>query len=207
MINKELKHYLDTKILTKYHTYDRGHNCEHIKAVANASIELADGHNLDMDMVYTAAIYHDLGLIEGRDTHHLSSARMLREDDFITNFLGPDRTHTVAQAIEDHRASSKTKPRSIYGEILSSADRIIDPDTIIMRTYYYGLEHYPKIGFKEQLDRIYEHIQDKYCEGGYLKIPILTKKNEAGLAKLRSLANDENSFKQYCKRLIEEKEV
>ena len=202
MINKELRDYLDNTILPRYSTYDKGHNIDHITEVANASLELAQGKNLDLDMIYTAAIFHDLGLIEGRETHHLTSAVMLRKDEFINDFFDSERINIIAMAIEDHRASCKNPPRTIYSEILSSADRIIEPNKIIMRTYYYGLDHYPEIDFEEQLVRIYEHIQNKYSENGYLKIPILTSKNKLGLSRLRELSSDKISFIAYCKELI-----
>ena len=202
MINKSLKEYLDTAILPRYKSYDKGHNEDHILEVVAGSLELAEGRDLNLDMVYTAAIFHDLGLPEGRETHHISSARLLREDEFINNYFDSIAIEIISMAIEDHRASSKNPPRTIYSEILSSADRIIIPDKVIMRTYYYGLDHYPQIQFEEQLERIYKHIQEKYGENGYLKIPIITKKNKEGLGRLRELASNKNKFLDYCKELI-----
>ncbi len=54
-----------------------------------------------------------------------------------------EEIETVAQAAEDHRASSDHDPRSIYGRIVAEADRLIDPVTIIRRTIQYVLSHYP----------------------------------------------------------------
>ncbi len=46
-------------------------------------------------------------------------------------------------------------------------------------------------------------MMEKYAEGGYMKVPILTSKNKEGLDRLRSLASDRDSFKEYCRVLIE----
>ncbi len=201
-VNSHLKKYLDNEILPQYKTYDKGHNTDHIEEVARGAMELASDYDVNCDMIYTAAIFHDLGLIEGRDIHHLASAKMLRNDNFISSYFTEDEINTIAEAIEDHRASSKTAPRTIYGEILSSADRIIDADKIIMRSFYHNEKHYPDCTLEENLDKIYNHIMDKYAEGGYLKLPIATKKNKAGLAHLRSLASCKSSFKAYCRELV-----
>lgn len=51
----------------------------------------------------------------------------------------------MAQAVEDHRASSDHEPRSIYGHIVAEADRFIEPEKIIERTVQYGFAHYPEL--------------------------------------------------------------
>ena len=67
-------------------------------------------------------------------------------------------------AIEDHRASSKNEPRSIYGKIISEADRQLDCETIIRRTIQFSLKNFPNYTFDEHYQRIIGHIQEKYGE-------------------------------------------
>lgn len=43
----------------------------------------------------------------------------------------------MSEAIEDHRASLEYIPRSIYGKIISSADRNTSIEDILKRTYEY----------------------------------------------------------------------
>ncbi len=200
----KLKDYLNNTILPKYDNYDKGHNRSHILDVVNGVQELSTNYDVNTEMLHTAAIFHDLGLIEGRDTHHITSAKMLREDKFICSYFNAQQINTIAEAIEDHRASSKTPPRSIYGEILSSADRIIDTNTIIIRSYYHNEKHYPNCNLQENLDLIYNHITNKYGINGYLRIPITTQKNKEGLEYLRTLLIDEISFKTYCTKIIQQ---
>lgn len=45
---------------------------------------------------------------------------------------------SFAQAAEDHRASGRSEPRSIYGKLVAEADRVIDCETIIRRTIQFG---------------------------------------------------------------------
>ncbi len=202
MINNELKEYLNNNILPQYDKFDKGHNRDHILAVAAGTMELAEQYDVNRDMLYTAALFHDLGLSEGRDTHHITSARMLKNDSFIKKIFSTEEILIIAESIEDHRASAKSEPRSIYGKILSSADRLIEPDTIIRRSFYHSEVVSPHFSTEEHINAIYNHITNKYSEGGYLKMPIITKRNAEGLAQLRELHRDEKSFKEYCAKLL-----
>ena len=51
---------------------------------------------------------------------------MIRADRQLAAWFTPQEIEIIAQAAEDHRASAKSKPRSIYGMIVAEADRIID---------------------------------------------------------------------------------
>ncbi|MFI3296762.1 MAG: HD domain-containing protein [bacterium] len=194
--------YLEEKILPCYDSYDKGHNREHIVEVVRGAMELAQEREVDIEMVITSAYFHDLGLCQGREIHHLASAKMLRNDLFINQYFTPTQIDIIAEAIEDHRASAKSNPRSIYGEILSSADRIIKLDTIIIRSYYHSEKHYPHFTFDEHIERIHNHIVTKYGENGYLRVPILTENNRLELQKLRAKLVNETEFKSYCAEVI-----
>ncbi len=198
-----LHKYLNHTILPIYDTYDKGHNRTHILDVVNGVYELAQLFpNVNIEMLHTAAIFHDIGIPQGRDTHHLTSAKLLRQDSFINTYFSPDDVETIAQAIEDHRASSPIPPRTIYGEILSSADRIIDTNTIIIRSYYHNEKHYPDLSIDDNIELIHKHITAKYGHGGYLTIPIITQRNQLGLDQLRALLSDSDYFKTYCRKHI-----
>ena len=93
----------------------------------------------------------------------------------------------MAQAVEDHRASNNSEPRSIYGKIVAEADRQIDSLTIIRRTISYGLSHYPELDREGHWLRTLEHIREKYADGGYLKLWIPESDNARKLEDLREL--------------------
>ncbi len=201
-LNKELKEYIDLNILPQYDLLDKAHNMNHINDVINNIFELGKNYDVDMDMLYICACYHDLGNATNRELHHLISADILRNDEYLNSIYDKANIELMAQAIEDHRASNKNAPRSLYGEILSSADRVIDVDTIIIRTYHYGVNKYPEITYDEQLERIYTHILEKYGEGGYLKVPIMTSKNQNNLNKLQALVKNKDEFMMHTVNIL-----
>ena len=182
----QLKEYIESEILPRYEGYDSAHRLDHIGAVIRRSADLARGYDVDADMVYTIAAYHDLGVCEGREFHHLSSARMMREDKKLRQWFSEEQIEVMAQAVEDHRASAKNAPRSVYGRIVAEADRQIDADTIVRRTIEYGLDNYPELDRQGQFNRFKEHIEEKYARGGYLKIWIPGGENDLKLKAFQS---------------------
>ena len=117
-------------------------------------------------MVYTVAAYHDLGLCEGREFHHIVSGKILLADETLRQWFTDEQMLQMKEAIEDHRASNRDAPRSIYGKIVAEADRIIDPEVTLRRTVQYGLSHYPEMDKEQQYERFRKHLADKYAEGG-----------------------------------------
>ena len=186
-----MKHYIETAILPRYKDFDPAHRIDHALQVIAESLKLAKHYDVDERMVYTIAAYHDIGLCEGRERHHLVSGRMLRADERLHEWFTDEEIETMAQAVEDHRASLDHAPRSIYGRIVAEADRLIDPMTVLLRTVQYGLSHYPELSKEQHYQRYCEHLQEKYAEGGYLKLWIPESDNAARLAELRALIADE----------------
>lgn len=191
----ELRTYIESEILPLYLGFDRAHGPEHARAVIGRSLALAEIYGLDLDMVYTAAAYHDTGLSEGRERHHLVSGRIIRADRNLRKWFNEEQIETIAQAAEDHRASAEREPRSIYGRILAEADRQIDPELTVRRTVQYGLSHYPEMDKEEHWRRMVEHLNAKYAEGGYLKLLIPESDNAARLAELRELMRNEERLR------------
>lgn len=169
-INPKLQEYIKTKILPLYLSFDSAHQPDHAKTVIDESMRLAQHYDVNPDMVYAIAAFHDTGLTEGRSTHHLASGTIIRKDTFLKEIFSPEDIETIAQAAEDHRASIDHEPRSIYGMIVAEADRCIDASTIVRRTIQYGLSHYPENDKEGHYERFLEHMKEKYAEGGYLKI-------------------------------------
>ena len=186
-----MKHYIETSILPRYKDFDPAHRTDHALQVIAESLKLAKHYDVDERMVYTIAAYHDIGLCEGRERHHLVSGRMLRADERLHEWFTDEEIETMAQAVEDHRASLDHAPRSIYGRIVAEADRLIDPMTVLLRTVQYGLSRYPELDKEEHYQRYCEHLQEKYAEGGYLKLWIPESANASRLAELRALIADE----------------
>ncbi len=195
-INNSLVQYIEQEILPRYEHYDAAHQRDHIDAVILRSLELAKHYDVNVDMVYAIAAYHDTGICEGRETHHLVSGRIIREDKRLHDWFDEQQIETMAQAAEDHRASSTHEPRSIYGKIVAEADRLIVPETVIKRTIQYGLDHYPDYDKEGQYQRFKEHMTEKYSDRGYLRLWLPESDNAPRLEELRKIIRDENKLRQ-----------
>lgn len=194
-MNERLKEYVENEVIPRYAFFDKAHREDHARSVIDEALRLAGFYDVDEDMVYAAAAFHDTGLIEGRETHHLVSGRIIREDPRLPEWFTPDQIETIAQAAEDHRASGTSDPRSIYGKIIAEADRDIIPLKILRRTVQYGLEHYPELSREEHWARFVGHLHEKYYYGGYLKLFIPESRNAAKLEELRQMIADETALR------------
>ena len=73
-----LQAYIESAIFPRYKDFDPAHRIDHALQVIAESLKLAKHYDVDERMVYTIVAYHDIGLCEGRERHHLVSGRMLR---------------------------------------------------------------------------------------------------------------------------------
>ena len=137
-MNKELQAYVEQAILPRYEHFDRAHGPEHARTVIEQSLALARHYQVDRQMVYAIAAYHDVGLEKGREMHHIHSGEILAADTKLRQWFSPQQIAVMREAVEDHRASSDHEPRTIYGRIVAEADRCIDPPTIVRRTIQYN---------------------------------------------------------------------
>jgi uncharacterized protein len=195
IMDKSLVEYIEEQIIPLYDGFDAGHGREHVEAVIAEAVRLAGFYDVDVDMVYAAAAYHDTGLRVDRKTHHLESGRIIREDRELGRWFTSEQIEVIAQAAEDHRASSDHEPRTIYGKIIAEADRQIIPESIILRTVQYGFKHYPELDKEGHWRRTCEHMAEKYDEGGYLKLWIPESRNAHGLASLRDIIHDKSRLR------------
>ena len=202
MIRQEIKTYIEQEILPRYDHFDTAHQRNHAEEVIERSLALAEHYEVNTDMVYTIAAYHDTGLCEGRDTHHLVSGRIIREDKNLREWFNEAQIETMAQAAEDHRASNGHEPRSIYGKIVAEADRLILPEKVIRRTIQFGLDHHPELDKEGQYQRFREHLLEKYSDTGYLRLWIPESDNAARLEELRAIIRDENAMREAFEQLF-----
>ena len=194
-MNPDLKAYVEEKIIPLYDRFDKGHRRDHAESVIAQALDLARHYDVDEDMVYAAAAWHDTGLCEGRERHHIVSARIIREDPRLPEWFSKEDIDTIADAAEDHRASSGHEPRTIYGRIVAEADRLIDAATVIRRTVQYSLGHYPGLDKEGHWQRCRSHLEEKYGEGGYLKLWIPESPNARRLQELRDIISDETRLR------------
>ena len=210
-----LEEYIYMYVVPEYAGFDAAHREDHAQTVIGQAMQLlermphwiceakAAGQDVskwDMevrrDILLAAAACHDLGLVNGRDNHHLDSGKIIRADEKLKEWFSDDEIETIAQAAEDHRASGKSAPRSIYGMLVAEADRVIDGDTIIRRTIQFGFKHYPDLDREGHIDRAVAHLREKYGRGGYLKLWIPWSDNAARLSELQDIIADDDAIRR-----------
>ncbi|MBR6438693.1 MAG: HD domain-containing protein [Bacteroidales bacterium] len=201
-INPEIVSCIESEIIPRYDNFDAAHQRDHVTMVIKQSLEIAEHLDVDPNMVYVIAAYHDTGLCEGRESHHEVSAQIIKADENLRKWFTEEQIQTMADAAEDHRASSKHEPRTIYGRIVAEADRFIDPETIVKRTIQYGLDHYPELSKEQQYDRMMQHLHEKYGRDGYLKLWFPNSPNAARLEKLRQMIDEENEIKKIFENFL-----
>jgi uncharacterized protein len=194
---EEIREFVEREIVPRYDGFDAGHGRDHVQTVISQALSLAQYYpEVDRCMLLVAAAYHDLGLAFGRDLHHIHSARIVREDERLQQWFNEDEINTIADAAEDHRASSDHEPRTIYGRIVAEADRIIDGETIVRRALQYGLKHEPGLDREGQYRRLMEHMREKYDYGGYLQLWIPESDNAKQLEAFRQTLANEEAFRR-----------
>ena len=209
-MNTALKCYIYQEVVPRYSEFDAAHKDDHALTVIDQAMELmrrrdswlagqadvADIWRSEIreDILLAASACHDLGLINGRERHHMDSGEIIRADVRLQEWFDESEIEIIAQAAEDHRASGTTSPRSIYGMIVAEADRVIDGETIIRRTIQFGFKHYPGLDRAAHIARAVEHLNEKYGRGGYLKLWIPWSDNAVRLAALQELIADTPSL-------------
>ncbi len=166
-ISPEVEEYIEKEIIPKYDGLG-GHTDEHIRQVIERSLRFyKQAPELNIDMVYIIAAYHDLGRLVDDETHNFESAKMMRKDKFLKKHFSADEIETMAQAVEDHRASLGREPRSKYGKLVSSADRNTNVPVMLGRVYDYAKHLHPDMTEDEVIEESRVRLREKYSPDGY----------------------------------------
>ena len=209
-IRYAIEEYIYNVIVPKYAAFDPAHREDHALAVIDNSMDLyrkaPEGirTGIDPEILATAAAAHDLGRIYGKKDHHINSGIIIRNDSSLRKWFDTEQIEHIAQAAEDHRASRQAEPRSIYGKIVSEADRLIDTHTVIRRTLLYGMDRYPELSHTDQIDRALDHLYDKYGADGYIQLWIPWSDNALRLLELRTLLADHETARTEVARIYRE---
>ena len=203
-VSLDLMEFVEKHILPRYAEFDKAHNMEHVTSVVRRSLDIARKLGADLDMAYTVAAYHDLGLSGPRAVHHITSGKILIADARLKRWFSQDKLKIMKEAVEDHRASASHAPRSIYGKIVAEADRDLEPERVFRRTVQFGLSNYAELDREGQWKRFCQHMENKYSHNGYIKLWIPGSPNEANLKKIRELIEDKTRLKEVFDRIYDE---
>ena len=212
-MNKDLIKYTEENIFPEYSKNESGHGIDHIKYVIKRSFDIVSQNKFDvnLDMVYIIAAYHDIGHHIDSKNHEKISAEIMSKDKELERFFNDEELRIIKEAIEDHRASSDHEPRSIYGRIVSSADRNNTVEDCLRRTYTYGLKLDPKSSDEELFERAYNVLLNKFGENGYAKFFFKDKEYEQFLKDIRKLLKDKEKYietqREYITKLKRENKL
>ena len=203
----DLVEFIETQILPQYASFDRAHNLEHVTRVIRRSLELAKRTGADINMVYTIAAYHDVGMSGPRAVHHITGGKILQSDARLKKWFSAEQIKIMKEAIEDHRASASRAPRSMYGKIVAEADRDIVPEVVFQRTVQYGLANYPELDKEHQWLRFKEHMDQKYSNNGYIRLWIPGSPNEEKLKELRNIIAKTSLLREQFEKYFNQENV
>lgn len=198
-VDSDLRDYVEANIFPRYARNDSGHQIDHINYVIRRSLKFASMvPDIDFDIVYVVAAYHDLGHCVDAFHHEQVSAKMVRTDAALRKFFASAEIETIAEAIEDHRSHIDCPRRSIYGKIIASADCNIKVDVMLRRTYSYRVKNFPAMPLEEVIEESRQHLCGKYGEEGYArgKIYFPDPEFDQALRELADLVNDPVAFRE-----------
>ncbi len=201
-LNEKLRVYIENNVFPQYNKNDKSHKIDHINYVINRCFELSKNKDIDINMLYVIAAYHDIGYHIDFKNHEFISAQIMYEDENLKKFFDDHQLQIMKEAIEDHRASLDREPRSIYGKLVSSADRNINVDDSLKRIYLYSVEHFNELNEDETIEECYKHTLKKFDKGGYVKFFFKDEKYEDYLNELRHILDNKEEFKSRLKKII-----
>lgn len=205
MVDDKIKQYIENNIFPSYEKNDNGHNLDHIMYVIKRSLKFANTlDDINYNMVYVIAAYHDIGHYIDRKNHEKVSSLMLLNDDNLKKFFSEEEIVIMSEAVYDHRASMDSEPRSIYGKIVSSADRNVDVDEILKRVCDYNIKHFPNLTEEQILENVKKHIIEKFGKNGYAvkKMYFEDLDYDTFLCDISKLVKNEEKFDNKIKKYI-----
>jgi len=117
------------EIVKKELTFCSAHNFDHVMRVYNLALHLAENENVDLDVIKTASLLHDIGGKKevddstGKTDHAIEGAKMAEP---ILNNLGysKDKIKHIQNCIISHRYRTENKPQTLEAKIVFDADKL-----------------------------------------------------------------------------------
>lgn len=200
-VNPELKKYIENKVFPEYEKNDQGHGILHIREVIRRGFALNSTLKLGLDenMIYAITACHDLGKYIDHENHNLIAAKIFIENEDMKRFFTDEQRQTIKEAIEDHRSSLEDTPRSIYGKLVSSADRNTRIEIVFIRSFFVGKWRTPDENIEDFLDFTFKRLTKRYGKEKPENMFLEDETYKTFLQDMRNLLKDEIKFKnRYC---------
>lgn len=204
-MNKDLIVYVKNSILPEYKKFDKAHNEEHVKAVIKRSFQIAISQKEDLnnDLIFAIAAYHDIGIMVARKNHNIHSANIVRNDKNLEKFFSDDEIEIIAQAVEDHSTHLRRCPRSIYGQIVADADKDTDIEHALGRTWQFAKKYFPNYSQEQMIENVYDDLCKRYGHNGSVQFWLSTQSTDCYFQAMRNLAINKDLFNEKIKEIID----
>ena len=165
-VDLKLRDYVEKKVFPLWELNDKGHGPIHRTEAIRRIFALNETFqlNLNPNMLFVIASYHDVGKYIDHKKHHLIAAEKFMEDEQIKQFFTDNQRIIIKEAIEDHRFSKEDDPRSVYGKLISSADRNTTIEIVFIRSFFVAKDRMPDMNINEYLDYTVNRLINKYSE-------------------------------------------
>lgn len=165
-VDLKLRDYVEKKVFPLWELNDKGHGPIHRTEVIRRIFALNETFqlNLNPNMLFVIASYHDVGKYIDHKKHHLIAVEKFMEDEKIKQFFTDNQRIIIKEAIEDHRSSKEDDPRSVYGKLISSADRNTTIEIVFIRSFFVAKDRMPDMNINEYLDYTVNRLINKYSE-------------------------------------------
>ena len=200
-VNPELKKYIERNIFPEYEKNDQGHGILHIREVIRRGFALNSTLKLGLDenMIYAITACHDVGKYIDHENHNLIAAQIFIENEDMKKFFTDEQRNIIKEAIEDHRSSLEDVPRSIYGKLVSSADRNTRIEIVFIRSFFVGKWRTPDENVEDFLDFTFKRLTKRYSKEKPENMFLEDETYKTFLKDMRNLLKNEVRFKnRYC---------
>ncbi len=197
---KDLSELFSKEVRELYCKNDYGHNVIHATAVHRLAQTFAKEIGLD-DMTTkaaeVAALYHDIGLIHGRDMHHIHGAEMFKDTQAfrwcVHNGIDVD---VVIKAILNHRSSTCDECLDIVSKIVADADT---------SSAGFDIELMLNRSTSTDMDEAYMHFNKKFGHGGYawdrLHTDVCRNMFSKEISHVKEVCSDKEKFETYFHKI------
>ena len=118
----------------------------------------------------------------------------------MEKFFSLNERLIIKEAIEDHRSSFNEIPRSIYGKLISSADRNTSIEMVFIRSFFVAKVRMPEYKIEDYLEYTYNRLSKRYSEENPENMFFEDNIYNVFLNDMRNLLKDKRLFKDlYCK--------
>lgn len=200
-VDPKLRSYVEENVFPLWELNDKGHGPIHRTEVIRRIFALNETFHLKLNpnMLFVIASYHDVGKYIDHKRHHLIAAEKFMEDVGMKRFFNDDERVIMKEAMEDHRSSKEDEPRSVYGKLISSADRNTTIEMVFIRSFFVAKDRMPDMNINEYLDYTVNRLRKRYGEENPENMFFEDDVYQVFLKDMRNLLSRPDDFKNlYC---------